>query len=95
MEFFVLVKAFDSVVGEEAARVQRMYGQQMQRMMASGKLKASGALVGMRGAFFVLDADAPEDILMFLGNTMLQNFDVKVYPTMPVAKLGEIFAQQA
>ncbi|MGZ4885637.1 MAG: hypothetical protein ACXV5N_09995 [Halobacteriota archaeon] len=63
-------------------------------MMASDKLKASGALVGLRGAFFVLDVDAPEDILMFFGYTMLQNFDVKVYPMMPMEKLGKVFAQQ-
>ncbi len=92
MEFFELARLLDSVVDEDNARVQQKYGPQVQKMMASKKLKASGALVGMPGAFFVLDVDAPEDIMMFFGKTMLQNFDLKLYPSMPMEKLGEVFA---
>lgn len=76
MQFFVLAKLFDSVTGEESARLQQEYGPQVQKMTASEKLKASGALVGMRGAFFALDVDAPEDIMTFFGKTMTQNFDL-------------------
>ncbi len=95
MEFFVLLRVYETVMGEEVARAQREFGPEwLKEVMTSGKVKASGALIGRRGAFLIIDADAPEDIMRLFNPKMLQYFDMKVYPTMPLARLGEVFGIQ-
>ena len=61
-------------------------------MMASEKVGASGAFAGTRGGFFLINANAPEDIYKVLGKVIVENFHTDVYTTMPFAKLGEVLA---
>jgi len=92
MQFLVIARVLETVVGPDDARVRRELGPEIQRIMASGKVAASGTFAGMRGGFFLIDVDAPEDIFKTLGKVIVENFHVDIYPIMPFAKLGEVFA---
>ena len=63
MQFLVIARVLETVVGPDDARVRRELGPEIQRIMASGKIAASGTFAGMRGGFFLIDVEAPEDIL--------------------------------
>ena len=92
MQLLVTIRVLETVVGPDDARVRRELGPEIQRIMASEKVEASRAFAGTRGGFFLINADAPEDIYKVLGKVVIENFHTDVYPIMPFAKLGEVFA---
>jgi hypothetical protein len=92
MQFLIIARVLESVFGSEDARVRRELDPEIQRIMASGKLATGGTFAGIRGGFFLINADAPEDIFKTLGKVITTNFHVDVYPVMSFDKLGEVFA---
>jgi hypothetical protein len=92
MQFLVIVRVLETAVGPDDARVRRELGPAIQRILASGKIAASGTFAGIRCGFFLINVDAPEDIFTTLGKVIIENFHVDIYPTMPFAKLSEVFA---
>lgn len=92
MQFLVIARVLETVVGPDDVRVRRELGPEIQRIMASSKIATSGTFAGIRGGFFLIDVDAPEEIFMTLGKVIVENFHVDIYPIMPFAKLGEVFA---
>jgi hypothetical protein len=92
MQFLVMLRVFDSIVGAEDLRVRKEIAPKIQKILPSGKVMASGSFAGIRGGFFLIDVDTPEDIYLLLGNAVINNFHVKVKgPIMPFEQLGDMF----
>ncbi|MGA7075381.1 MAG: hypothetical protein WBZ42_02370 [Halobacteriota archaeon] len=62
MQFLVMIRVLETVVGPDDTRVRRELGPEIQRIIASGKVEASGAFAGTRRGFFLINTDAPVDI---------------------------------
>src|SRR3974390_1993629 len=92
MQFLVIARVLETVVGPDDARVRRELGQQMPQILASKNVVASGSFAGSRAGFFLVNANSPEDIYKALGKVVIENFHTDVYPIMPFEKLGELFA---
>ncbi len=93
IQFLVIARSLETVFGPDDARVRFELGPEMQRILASDKVTASGSFAGMRAGFFLINADTPEDIYTTLGRVILENYRTEVYPIVPFDKLGEVFAQ--
>jgi len=63
MQFLVIARVLETVVGPDDARVRRELGPEIQRIMASGKVAASGTFAGMRGGFFLTTLMRPKTSL--------------------------------
>ena len=63
MRFLVQIETLDSLSGREADRqLREAVGPQLQRVMESGKVREAGFLTDRRGAFFLIDIDAAEEL---------------------------------
>ncbi len=63
--------------------------------MGSGKVAEAGFLTDRRGAFFLLDIDAAEDLYAILGPEVYGHFRVRASPVAPLARGAELFQQWA
>ncbi len=91
MQFHVTLRVHDTIVLDGDKRVREVLGAQLQQLMASGKVTASGFLGGVRGAFFVIDIDAPEELYALFGPEVYSTCALDVYPIIPLEKGGELF----
>ena len=91
MQFFVGFEAFDTITGEAVPRLRQEAGERIPRIVASGKVVASGIFVDQRGGFFVLDVDSAEELMDLISPTMVDNFHVTTHPLVSLEKLGEFF----
>ncbi len=95
MQFHVTLKVHDSIVLDADKQVREVLGRQIQSVMASGKVTASGFLAGIRGGFFIIDIDTPEELYALFGPEVYSTSALEVHPIAPVAKVGELFQQWA
>ncbi len=95
MQFHVTLKVHDTIVVDGDKRVREMLGPQLQQLMASSKVTASGFLGGLRGAFVVINIDAPEELYALFGPEVYGTCALEVYPIIPMEKGGELFQQWA
>ena len=95
MEVFVTLEAYDTVIDrEQVMRTRQVGGHQMQQMLESGKLKASGMFADARGAFFVLDVDSSEELFGMLAP--LSDFvRFETHPVVPPGLVMEFFESDA
>ncbi len=92
IQFLVIARSLETVFGPDDARVRFELGSEIQRILSSDKVTVSGSFAGMRAGFFLINADAPEEIYTTLGRVILENYRTEVYPIVPFDKLGEVFA---
>ena len=83
MRFHVTMEVRDTVVLDDDKRMREFLGPHLQRMMESGKVQESGLLCGKRGAFFIVEVDAPEELIELFGPEIYANFDTDVQPVAP------------
>ncbi len=95
MQFHVTLKVHDTIVLDGDKRVRDVLGPQLQQVMASGKVSASGFLGGIRGGFFIIDIAAPEELYALFGPEVYSTCALEVYPIIPLEKGGELFQQWA
>ena len=95
MQFHVTLKVHEAIVLDDDKRVREVLGAQMQNVMASGKVTASGFLGGIRGAFFIIDIEAPEELYAVLGPEVYSTCALEVQPIIPLEKGGELFQEWA
>ena len=48
-----------------------------------------------RGAFFIVDVDAPEELVELFGPEAYTNFEVDVQPVAPLERIADLFQQWA
>src|SRR5512136_416782 len=93
MQLFVELEVFDTVIRDEDIRqVRNVFGKQMQKIIASGKMVANGFFAGKRGGYIILDANSAEEVVELLG-IMIEYFHFKVHPVMPLDKVPELFGK--
>jgi len=95
MLFHVTIEVHDAIVLDADKRLREVLGPQMQHLMESGKVQASGIFGGRRGGFFLVDVDQVEELYELFGPEVYGNFAMEVQPVMPVEKLGELFQKWA
>ncbi len=95
MRFHINMEVRDTVVLDDDKRMREFLGPHLQQIMESEKVKESGLLCGKRGLFFIVDVDAPEELLELLGPEIYANFKTEVHPVAPMESIGELFQQWA
>ena len=95
MRFHITTTVRDTVVLDDDKRMREMLGPHFQRVLQSEKVIDSGLLCGRRGGYFIVDVDAPEELLALLGPEIYANFETDVQPVAPMERLGDIFQQWA
>jgi hypothetical protein len=95
MLFHVSIEVYPTVVLDGEPRLREIIGPQLQKVMESGKVREGGSLSSKRGAFFLVDIDAPEELYELFGPEIYGNFTVDAQPVTPMEKLGEIFQRWA
>jgi len=93
MQFLVIAEARDTIVGDAVRRLREDVSKAMQRVLASGKLRAGGVLVGRRMPFLLLEVDSSEELMELLGSEMIDNLNCNVYPVASLEFLGEFFKE--
>jgi hypothetical protein len=94
VELFVEIEVFETIVkDEEIKRVRERFGAQLNKIMASGKLVASGFFAEKRGGFLILNVNSNEDVVELLG-VLIESFRIKVHPVMPLEKVLELFTKE-
>jgi hypothetical protein len=95
MRFHVTMEVRDTIVLDDDKRMRGFLGPHLQRIMESDKVQDSGLLCGKRAGFFIVDVDAPEELLELLGPEIYANFETDVQPVAPLERIGELFQQWA
>ncbi len=95
MRFHVTMEVRDAIVLDDDKRMREFLGPHFQRIMESGKVQESGLLCGKRGIFFIVDVDAPEELIALFGPEIYANFETDVQPVAPLESIGELFQQWA
>jgi hypothetical protein len=79
---------------EKVMEVRQVGGRQLQQIMQSGKVRASGVFADARGAFFVLDVDSAEELFEMFA-PVLDYVRIETHPLTTVEKLQEFFERDA
>ena len=95
MRFHVTTEVRDTIVLDDDRRMREMLGSHFQRVLQSDKVKDSGLLCGKRGGFFIVEVDAPEELVALFGPEIYANFETDVQPVAPMERIGELFQQWA
>lgn len=96
MRCLVQIETYDAIVGPEAdRRLREVVGPQLQRVMASGKVTEAGFLTDRRGAFFLIDIEAGEELYALFGPEVYGHFRVTVSPVAALERGAELFQQWA
>ena len=91
MRFLVIVKAFDTVTGEQdVKRLRQIAGEKAQELTKSGKLIESGNFVDARGGFWLLDVDSATELweLLFPAHELCH---IEMHPIQSWEELGKGF----
>ena len=95
MQFHVTIRVYDAVVLEQDRTLRQVLGPRLRHVMESGKVQAGGLLADRRGAFFLLDIDAPEEFYDLFGPEVYGTCAIEAQPVVPVEKAGELFQRWA
>jgi hypothetical protein len=95
MRFHITTEVRDTVVLDTDKRMREVIGPHFQRILQSEKVKDSGLLCGKRGIFFIVEVDAPEELLELFGPEIYANFKTDVQPVAPMERIGELFQEWA
>ena len=67
MQIFVELEAFDTIVKEEDIKhIRGIFGNQLQRIISSGKMVANGCFIEKRGGYLILNVDSEKKLWTFL-----------------------------
>jgi hypothetical protein len=95
MRFHVTTEVRDTIVLDDDKRMREFLGSHFQRVMESEKVQDSGLLCGRRAGFFIVEVDAPQELLELFGPEIYANFETDVQPVAPMERIGELFQQWA
>lgn len=95
MRFHVTIEAYDNVVLDGDKRLRELVGPQLQKVMESGRVREAGLLGSKRGAFFLIDIDAPEELYGLFGPEVYGSFAVDSQPVVSIEKAEKLFQRWA
>jgi uncharacterized protein YciI len=73
---------------EKVMEVRQVGGKQLQEILQSGKVRASGVFADARGGFFVLEVDSSEEVFDLFA-PVLDYIRIETHPLTTVEKLAE------
>ena len=79
---------------EKIMELRQVAAKQLQEVMQSGKVSASGVFADARGAFFVLEVDSADE-LFDLFAPLIDSLRIETHPLITVEKLGEFLESDA
>ncbi len=96
MKFLVTWKLFETITQEQAKPLRAGFGQGMEQMFDSPKIKDVGGFADARGLYMILDdVNSADEIAEILGPEILDNGYVESHPIVSVERMGELFMQWA
>lgn len=95
MQVFVKYEVQETITDrEKVMEVRQVGGRNLQQIMQSGKVRASGVFADARGGFFVLELDSAEELFDLLA-PVFDYIRIETHPLTTVEKLGEFFERDA
>ncbi len=95
MRMFVRVEARDALFRrEDVLTARETFGGAIERIMASGKVEASGIFADARGGVFILDVASEDELRDYLFG-LLDYAVVESHPLMTIDSLREAFQRDA
>jgi hypothetical protein len=95
MQFFVKLEVRETITDrEKVMEVRQVLGRQIQQLMESGKVVASGVFADARGSFLVLDVDSSEELFDLLA-PIVDYIRIETHPLTTVEKVQEFFERDA
>jgi hypothetical protein len=82
MRLFVEFVAFESIHGPEDVVVRKAIGEQLQKIIASGKMESGGSFGDTRGGYMILNVNSPAELRELLGLSYLAHFHIESHPLM-------------
>jgi len=68
VQLFVELEVFDTIIkDDDIKQVRSVFGNQLRKIMNSGKMVANGFFIEKRGGYFILNVDSAEETLDLLG----------------------------
>ncbi len=96
MKFLVIWKVFETITQEQAKPLRAGFGQGIEQMFDSPKIKDVGAFGDARGLYMILDdVNSADEISEILGPEILDNGYVESHPIASVERLSDLFRQWA
>jgi len=93
MQFHVAITIHDALVLDQDRRLRQVLGPQIGKVLASGKVQGGSFLAGVRGGFFLLEVDSPDELYTLLGPEIYSTCRVEAHPTIPFERGAAIFQQ--
>ena len=95
MQIFAKYEVQETITDrEKVMEVRQVGGRQLQQIMQSGKVRASGVFADARGGFFVLEVESAEELFdLFI--PAIDYIRIETHPLTTVEKLGEFFEREA
>ena len=92
MQFLVQFEVFETFIAQDQIRTLRnRFGDQMGKILQSGKVLASGSFCDARGGFILLDVESSEEIFDLLGSALLDSCKIKTHPILSFDSLAKFF----
>ncbi len=96
MKFLVTWKIFETITQEQAKPLRGGFGQQLDQLFDSPKIKDVGIFGDVRGGYMILDdVNSADEITEILGPEILDNGYVESHPIASVEGTSELFRQWA
>jgi predicted sugar kinase len=88
MKFHVEIVARDNFSPMEAVQVQKIVFEQLNNILASGKVKEHGIYAFERGGFLLVDAGSPEELFAMMA-PFQDMMHIKAYPYVSADELSK------
>jgi hypothetical protein len=79
---------------EKIMELRQVAAKQLQEVMQSGKVSASGVFADARGAFFVMEVDSADELFNLFA-PVIDSLRIETHPLITVEKLGEFLESDA
>jgi len=76
---------------EQMVRLREVFGEQIAKIQASGKLESAGIYADDRGGYMIIDVNNSAELLDLLGGAMLDRCNITTHPIVTTEELGEYF----
>ena len=95
MQLFLKWEVSPAITQDEEVRRFRMaFGAQVQMMLASGRVAASGVFSDCRGGYFILEVEQADDLFQLLGPALLDHLRIETHPVTGLETLTDLLAWQ-
>ena len=91
MQLYVRLKVLDTLPGDADIKVRAVVGEQIGKIMQSGKVVFSGIFGDQRGGFFVLNVNEAYELYELLDFAVLVNCEVETHPLLSIDQLMKFF----